>query len=104
MFTNGIWIGLGIVVAIFVIVPLGLLLCVSIIAAGSHLLSIASGGPTPSDEAARRKALGYDTPEHEKDVCAFLANNAERERARVANTRQKNINAEKAKLNLPPGI
>jgi hypothetical protein len=83
MFTNGIWIGLGIVVAVFVIVPAVVLLAIIVFGGFSLLFSPFRDGGRPDYENARRKALGYGMS-HEEEVQAFLKNNAEQVRARIA--------------------
>jgi hypothetical protein len=109
MFINGIWIGLGIVVAVFVVIPLlfGLLYIIfgSIRAMFGVIRDVKDDieaipgmfqgrkSEKYEDEAARRKALGYDTPEQEAEARKFLAEAAARERernARLSNKARRN--------------
>jgi hypothetical protein len=85
MFTNGIWIGLGIVVAVFVIVPAVVLLAI-IVFGGFSLLFSPSSGP-PDAESARRKALGYGLS-NDAEAREFLKNNAEQVAARENRVRE----------------
>jgi len=96
VFTNGIWIGLGIAFAVVVVIPV---LCFLVYIVFGSIAAMfraipediadisamfrAKGRDYIEAQAAHRKALGYDTPEQEAEARQFVAEAAARERARI---------------------